>query len=68
MLENILKLNGIEVLSKSEQKQLIGGIDTNPEIPCGGPNPPCPPGYCCGRGQNIQYACVIAEPGFINCL
>lgn len=68
MLENILKLNGIEVLSKSEQKQLIGGLDTTPgETPCGEPGQTCPPGYCCGVGEVLRFACVIPERWEINC-
>ncbi len=65
MLESILKLKGVELLSKSEQNQLVGGLNT--EIGCGGPGQSCPPGYCCGVGQVLRFACVIPEPGFINC-
>ena len=71
MLKGILKLKGTQALSKSQQKNIEGsGLTLIPhgELRCGERGDTCPSGYCCGRGQNIRYACVIAQPGEINCL
>lgn len=69
MLKDILKLQGVKELTKTQQQKLEGGfLISHGERACGGPGQTCPSGYCCGRGQNIRYACVVSAPGGINCL
>ncbi|WP_340066578.1 hypothetical protein [Ascidiimonas aurantiaca] len=67
-MKKVLNVLGAKPLGKEELRKIEGGIVPVGEIPCGGPGQSCPPGYCCGRGQNIRQACVVPLPGFINCL
>lgn len=63
MLKNILKIEGADSVSKSNQKSVNGGIRTIPTCdvscvnassgtPCG---PPHCPGVCTGNGGYVLY-------------
>lgn len=67
-MKKTLNILEYKPLGREALKKIKGGIVIGGEIPCGGPGQSCPPGYCCGRGQDIRQACVVPLPGFINCL
>ncbi len=58
MLQNILKLNGAQQLTRKEQKSILGA-----GVSCVGVV--CPPGQCC-KGRFAQ--CVTPRPSEISCL
>ncbi len=61
MLENILKTNGAEQLSKQEQLTISGGTSKKPKR-C--QSHLCPDGFCCGSNP---YLCELAEADGSNC-
>lgn len=58
-MKNILNLNGVKMLNKTEQKEILGGV---PSLSCFGKNigdscgtPSSPNSICCATGGDNSY-------------
>lgn len=53
-MNNLIKLKGAKLLSKTEQKSINGGLYF-----CKEPSDVCPPHYCCNTENWRCYICAI---------